>query len=321
MTDMKNFTMTIIGAGVIGTSVGLALKREPSPPYLLIHDQEFELSKTAVSKKAFDKAEWNLINACEQADLILLAIPLDGIYPTLKAIAPYLKNGVVISDTTPNKIVVLAYAQELLPDHAHFIGGNPIVHPMGTGSQQANAHLFRECLYCLTPSSSANEQAIALMVGIVRLLGANPFFMDAAEHDGLVTAVEQLPTILSIALLNSLSGQSSWREMRKMAGGLFQQVSAGANGTPESIQKSCYGSGETLIHWLNRYIEQLNRLRFLLESGAESGEPLLEEIDHAIVERHNWLVDYQKNGFVDPELLSPTVESPSFMKRWLGVGR
>ena len=97
---MSNFTITIVGAGVIGTSLGLALKQGQDPPRLLVHDKALANANAAVKKGAFDKAEWNLVNACEKADLIFLAIPLDGIRPTLEAIAPYLKENCVISDTS-----------------------------------------------------------------------------------------------------------------------------------------------------------------------------------------------------------------------------
>ncbi len=318
---MNKFTITVIGAGLIGTSMGLALKRAKEPPRLLIHDKEFELSKAAVSQGAFDKAEWNLINACDQADLIILAIPLAGVYPTLKAIAPDLKPGVIISDTTPNKVVVLAYAQELLPAHAHFIGGNPIVHLAGQGQPCASADIFKNQLYCLTPSPTANEEAVQSLVGFINVLGGTPFFMEATEHDGLVTAVEQLPALLSMALLNTLTTQPSWRELRKMAGGLFEQVSAGATGTPETWQESCQANPDLLIHWLDKYMAQLSHLRALLKNGAQAKEALLQQFDQAIVARHNWQVDCQKSRFISAELLDPPVEVAGFMKRWLGVGR
>lgn len=318
---MSNFTITIVGAGVIGTSLGLALKQEQAPPRLLVHDKELANANAAVKKGAFDKAEWNLINACEKADLIILAIPLDGIRPTLEAIAPYLKKNCVISDTSRSKTPVLAWVDELLPNHVYYVGGDPVVHPPGSGYEHASADLFRNRLYCLTPAPSTEEAAVQLLVGVLNMIGAEPFFLDAAEHDGLVIAVEHLPTALSVALLNTLSAQGSWREMRKLAGSLFEQVSSGAVGDADALKDDLLTNRDNLIHWLDNYMTQLSQLRTLLTEADDSEEALIEMLDKAVVERYNWLVDYQKGRFVDPQLEPVKVETPGFMKRMIGLGR
>jgi prephenate dehydrogenase len=317
---MSDFTITVVGAGVIGTSLGLALKQQPDAPRLIAHDKELNNAKAAAKLGAFDKVEWNLINACEQADLIILALPLGGVRPTLEAIADYLKQGVVISDTCSSKASILAWAKELLPGHAHFIGGNPIVRPNGRGYAQATADLFKNRLYCLTPAASANEDAVQLMVGVVTLLGAEPFFLDAAEHDGLAAAIEYLPNLLSTALLQMLSQQSSWRELRKMAGQVFEQASASAEGDPDSLKDNFLRNRETLVHWLDSYARQLRALRDLIAAGDDSAEPLAQQLDEAIVTRRNWLIDYQKGRFTDPELISPQIENPGMLSQMMGLG-
>jgi prephenate dehydrogenase len=317
---MSNFTVTIIGAGVIGTSLGLALKQDKDAPRLVGHDKELDQARAAVKLGAFDKAEWNLVNACEPADLILLAIPLSGIRPTLEAIAPYLKPGTVISDTSRHKAAVLAWATELLPAHVHFVGGDPLVQPAGIGQAYASANLFRNRLYCLTPTASADETAVQLLVSVVGLLGATPFFMDAQEHDGLVAAVDTLPSLLSVALLHTVAGQSSWREMRKLAGHLFEQTSSGARGDPDSLKEGLLSQRDTLLHWLDSYLAQLQQMRALLVEGEASSEALIQKLDQAIVERHNWLVDNQQANFGDPELAAPVIERPSLMKQLVGFG-
>jgi len=318
---MSHFTVTVVGAGVIGTSIGLALKQSKDPFWVVGHDRELANAQAGVKMGAFDKAEWNLISACEKADLIILAIPINGIRATLEAIAADLKQGVVITDTARTKAPVLAWAGELLPEHAHFIGGDPIVHPTGSGHEHATATLFRDTLYCLTPGPAAEEQAVQLVVGVVNMLGAKAFFLDVVEHDGLVTAIEHLPTLLSAALMNVLSEQKSWREARKMAGGLFAGVSGGAIGEPEAISNDFLVNRDSLKHWLRVYIEQLNHIQLLLEEAGDGDERLVEWLDKAIVERHNWLVDYQKGDFSDPELVTAKIESPGLMKRLIGIGR
>lgn len=317
---MSEFTITIVGTGVIGASLGLALKKQKESFRLLAHDKELANARAAVKLGAFDKAEWNLVNACEQADVIILAIPLSGVRATLEAIGPYLKRGVIISDTCRNKVAPVAWAKELLPEHAHFIGGDPVVHPAGPGYEHASAELFRHKLYCLTPAPSASEESIQLMVNFISLLEAEPFFLDAAEHDGLVTSAENLPRLLSVALLNTLSQQNSWRETRKLAGGLFEQVSSGGTGDPDAIKDDFLQNRQALLGWLDRYIIQLHKLRELLLSESEPGEQLAQKIDEAVVTRLNWLNDYKQGKFTDPELSSAKVENPGLLSQMVGFG-
>lgn len=317
---MSDFTVTIVGTGVIGTSIGLALKRSDDPPKLLAHDKDLAKARAAVKKGAFDKAEWNLVNACEQADFIILAIPLNGIRTTLEAIAPDLKQGAVISDTSRSKVPPLIWAEELLPPHVHFVGGNPIVYPPGSGYEHASADLFRNKLYCLAPAPQADEQAVQLLMGLINILEAKAFFLDATEHDGLMTAVEYLPTLLSAALLNTLSGQTAWREARKLAGKLFEQASAGASGDPDDLAETLHSNRDNLAHWLDNYLAQLQQLRTCL-TDEDSTEALAEMLDKAVVERINWLKDYAQGDFTDPELTPPKVETQGLMKRLIGFGR
>jgi len=317
---MSDFSVTIVGTGVIGASLGLALKQFEDAPRVLGHDKELTNAQAAAKKGAVDKAEWNLVHACEPADLIILAIPLNGVRPTLEAIAPYLKEGVVISDTSRSKGPVLTWAEEHLPDHAHFIGGDPIVNPTGNGPEYAGADLFQNRFYCLTPSPTAAEGAVQLLVDVINMIGARPFFLDAAEHDGLMTAVEHLPAALGVALLNTLSSQSSWREIRKMTGSLFEQASAGVVGETNALKDDFLSNRKNLGHWLDSYIQQLSQLRVLL-ADADSEEALAQMLDSALVERYNWQVDYKKEGFVDPELKPVDIKTPGFMKRLVGLRR
>ena len=321
---MNDFTITVVGTGVIGTSIGLALKNTQEPPQLVAHDKELSTAKGAAKKGAFDKTEWNLINACEQAGIVILAIPLNGIRPTLEAIAPYLQENTVVIDVCRSKAPVITAAQETLPAHVHFIGGDPIVYPTGLGYENGAADLFKDRIFCLAPTASAHEEAVDLAVNLVTLLGAKPFFLDAVEHDGLVAATEYLPNLIGAALLNTLAEQPSWRETRKLAGRLFEQTSAGAEGDPDSIKDGLLSNHDSILSWLDQYITELNHFRTLLHQGdgeAGPGEALAQRLDKAIVERHNWLADYEQNRFIDPELTTPEIDNPGLLKRWIGFGR
>jgi prephenate dehydrogenase len=152
------------------------------------------------------------------------------------------------------------------------------------------------------------------------MLGASPFFLNADEHDGLITAVDYLPSLMSVALVNMLSRQKSWRETRKLAGKIFERVSFGADGDPDTLTELFFENKATLIHWLDHYIAELNSVKQMLLSSDEADETMAQEIDQAIVARLNWLKDFEKGSFLDPELSSPKVENPGLLSQMIGFG-
>ncbi|HEY85638.1 MAG TPA: prephenate dehydrogenase [Chloroflexi bacterium] len=315
---MSNVTITIIGAGAIGTSLGLALKRLDDAPHLIVHDKDPKHSGLAMKRKAFDKSEWNLINACENADLIILAIPSSEINPTLEAIAPYVKNDVIISDTAQSKQQIVEMAAEILPDHAHFIGGNPIVAVTGRGPQAARVDLFQDTLYCLTPGASVAPGGVKLLEDMAALVGATPFFLDPVEHDGLMSGVVGLPTLLSIALVHSVSQPTAWKETRKLAGGLFSQVTSGAQGDANSLTEEFFAAKANTLRRLDEVMAALQTMKEMVQ--AEQEDDLNKLVEEALDTRDEWQRDFEKKRL---NQLAPAdkfeVEKPGFFKQLFGV--
>ncbi len=316
---MSDITITVIGAGVIGTSLGLALKQTEDPPKLVVHDKDPLHSRHAIKINAFDQSNWNLINACDNADIIVLAMPAGEIEETLKIIADDLKADAVITDTTPTKAEILRKANEILPDDVHFVGGNPIVSPVGTGPENADANLFKDHLYCLTPSPTVVPEAVKLMEDFVRLVGGTPFFLDPHEHDGLISAVNELPALLSVALVNSVSQPQTWQETRKLAGNNFAQVSAGATGETDSLAATFLSNKDNLTRQIDTLIGTLQQMRALLND--DNSEKLTAFIDTALVSRHNWFVDFennQLNNLLAGNQSDSPIEKPNMFRDWFG---
>lgn len=315
---MSDVIVTIIGGGVIGTSLGLALKRHDDPPQLVLHDKDPKNTRQAMKMKAFDKSEWNLINATEPADLIVLAIPSAEIKSTLEAIAPYLKKDAIISDTAQTKQNVVNMATELLPDHVHFVGGHPIVSAL-PGPENAQADLFEKSLYCLTPTAKVLPDAVQLLEDFVSLIGATSFYLDAQEHDGLMSGVNLLPTLLGVSLINGVSKQSSWGEMRKLAGGLFAQVTSGAVGDPDSITASLLQDKDNTLRWLDISIEELQTLKAKISN--DDPEDLAKSLDESIVLRYNWQKDFSEKRLSNlMEPIAASVDEPGMFQRMFGMG-
>jgi len=293
--------------GLVGSSIGLALRQAEVTSAVVGHDRDRLLANEAKSRGAVDRTEWNLISTVEQSDIVILAEPIDAIAATMQAIGPYLRPGCVVMDTAPLKARVLAWAAEHLPEQVHFVGTNPIL-PPSASSGSATADLFQRVPFCIVPSNTADEASVRLISDLIGILGAQPLFLDAAEHDGLLGGVEHLPRILALALLEMAVQQPSWRELRRVAGSAFESSTRLGDGQAASLSLLSMSNRENLLRWIDTFSEVLASLRRALAEGEADGEgeALTERIKKAGEERQKWLADQAAGHWQD----GPATEMP-----------
>ncbi len=317
---MSQVKISIIGAGAIGTSLGLALKQLDDAPRVIGHDKDPLHTRQASKLRAFDKTDWNLINACDGADLVILAIPAGEIPETLRVLANELKPDAVVTDTTPTKAAILQAAMDILPPSVHFVGGHPIVAPAGAGTEYASATLFKDALYCLTPSPNVSPDAVKLLDDLVTLVGGIPFYVDAAEHDGLVSAVNDLPILAALALVHSVSESPGWDETRRLAGNVFAGFVSAAAGESDALTAGLLANPQNLSRRIDTLINTLKTVQSLLD--AKDSAELSAFVEKAVSARAVWQADFAGNRLSD---LYPVddepIERPSLIKTFLGIGR
>lgn len=284
--------ISIVGLGLVGGSIGLAVKKAGVASAVVGHDKDPGASALAKKLGAVDRTDWNLISACEGSDLVVLSVPVGALEDTMKSIGPYLRAGCVVMDTASLKEPVMAWAAAALPEQVHFIGGNPILSGPAEGQgglKSAREDLFQGGLFCLIPSPQADAAAVKLVVDLVSMLGAKPVFFDPAEHDGLLTAVDYLPTILALALMDTVVHQPSWRELRRVAGTSFELGTRPAMTDPSDFAALCLSNRENLLRWIDTFSVSLASLRKSVAEG--SLEEIAQRFEGAAQERQKWLQD------------------------------
>jgi len=284
---MPQAKVTIIGVGVIGGSIGLALKEAGGEFEIIGHDIDSATAKRACQIGAIDRAERNLISAVEGANLVIISIPVLAVKETMQAIADYLEEGVIVTDTTTTKEKVLRWADEFLPPTAHFIGGDPIVDEAKIGIEAARADLFHGATYCLIPSSRAHPKAVEFVDNLVRAWGANPFYLEPAEHDGQMAMAEHLPYLLAATLFRMASRAPAWQDMTKLLSHNFERVTQFPSSEPDTYRDICLTNVDNLCHSIDLFIERLNETRGLLEK--EDAEGLKELFSDPTTARRTWL--------------------------------
>lgn len=264
--------VAIVGLGLIGSSIGLGLRRwsaenlRNGQPALEIIGFDSNLDRQSQAKKigAVDRTEWELRKVVDQADLVVLAAPVLALKEIMGDIAPLLKSGTAVTDVASTKADVLTWADELLPRTVSFIGGHPMA-GKETSIEGAEGALFAGATWCICPSVRASDEAIRTVLGMVNALGAEPYFVDPSEHDAYVAGISHLPFIASAALMNTLSADASWRDMKTLTAGGFRDMTRLASGSPEMHRDVVLTNRTAIERWLDAYIAELQAFRATLD--------------------------------------------------------
>lgn len=273
--------VTIIGLGLIGTSLGLALKQLKTPPRIVGTDVQYDAASHASRAKAVDKVDRSLVDSVEGSDVVVIATPVSTIPSVLKSISSALSAGCVVTDTGSTKREIVRVAQEMLPKTVSFVGGHPMTGKATAGVDEPSASLFLNTVYCLTPTAESPESAVGQVAAMVQEIGASPYFLDPAEHDGLVAGISHLPYLLSASLMRVLATERSWREMSELAAGGFELSTRLAAQNPKIYGDMLASNGDNVVRYLDRLIAELSAARAKLAGSESKLAPDLEAAQNA----------------------------------------
>lgn len=303
--------ITIIGTGLIGASMGLALAEHKDMFLRVGHDKDIRVANRAKDMGALDRVDANLPHSVAEAAIVILALPLDQIRETLKYIASDLIEDAVIMDTAPVKGGVLQWAKELLPPKRYYIGLTPVFNPAyletpGSGVEAAHADLFKHGLMAIVSPQGVPSEAIKLATDFSRLLGAEHLFIDPVEQDSMMAATHLLPQLIAAALLNTTVDQPGWHDTRKLAGRPYAAVTSAMTQFEEasSLSSQAISAHAHLVRWIDALVENLDVLR--QELASEDVEKLQEVLVRARNGREKWLKEKNTLSWAESENPSNT---------------
>ena len=304
--------IAIIGLGLIGGSIGRAIKRAAiKEVHVVGASRTRDTVQRAKRLGAIDEEARTAEDAVRDARLVIVAAPILATRALFEEIAPALAPGAVVTDVGSTKGNVMRWAKELLPERVHFVGGHPMAGKETSGIDAADPDLFREKTWVVVPSVTADEGAVKTVVGLAQLCGATPTFMDADEHDSYVAAISHLPLALSSALFSVVFGSAAWPELAMLASSGFRDATRLASGSPEMAHDIMISNRDNVLHWIDRFQEELARFRAAIATGET--ERMLEAFARPQLERDNYIV----NGAPRRDLGDP-IESVSLGDMLLG---
>ncbi|WP_425057750.1 Cyclohexadienyl dehydrogenase [Sporomusa carbonis] len=253
--------IAIIGMGLIGGSLGLAIKaaREEKTEVTGIDTNELTLVK-ARQRGAADIITADLAEGVAQADMIFLCTPVLQVVPLVKKIAPCLKQGAILTDTGSTKSYLLEQISSLLPEYVHYVPGHPMAGREKSGIEAADVNLFHNKWYILTPPADVNRVATDAVRQVIGWTGAQITVMDAVKHDWCTALISHVPHIGAAALVNLLAYSEDQDSSIKLAGGGFRDTTRIASSNADMWADICMTNAGPIADGLDKFNQLISEV-------------------------------------------------------------
>lgn len=285
MTQIKH--LVVIGTGLIGGSLALALKRAGCVERVTGVGRSAENLKEAVQLGVIDDFSHDIATAVADADMVLLAVPVAACDQVFAALATSLPDKAIVTDAGSTKQSVMASAEKHLSDVSHFVPAHPIAGTEHSGAAAAFAELFENKKCILTPNEQTDTKALVQVQAMWEAVGARVKIMSAAEHDDVLAAVSHLPHLAAFAIVNAV-GKSD-HAFRFAAGG-FRDFTRIASSSPEMWRDIALCNQQSIVDKIDALQEELTALRDAL--STHDGDALLDKFTSAKQARDIWMSKY-----------------------------
>lgn len=258
--------VTIIGVGLLGASLGLAVKARTMAKHVVgVGHRQSSLDK-ALEIGAIDEASMDAGEAVRGAALVVVATPAALVVEKLEEIRPACGPETVVTDVASTKASVCAYAQATWPAPRRFIGSHPMAGSEKFGPEHGRADLFSGSVCLVEKAGGPDSEARGRVVALWRALGAEVVDVDPALHDILLARTSHVPHVLAAAAAALAVGRG---DVRKLVGNGFRDSTRIAAGRPEVWRDICLTNREAILEGLGELGVSLDAFRAALE--AEDG--------------------------------------------------
>ncbi|BBB92676.1 MAG TPA: prephenate dehydrogenase [Methylomusa anaerophila] len=249
--------ITIIGMGLIGGSLGLAIKKALGDQVRLTGvDREEETLRLALEQGAADHVTSDAGSGAIQADIIFLCIPVLQMVPVIKQIVPALKPGAILTDVGSTKCQITETILSIIPPEVHYVPGHPMAGKEKNGITAADQDLFLGKWFIITPYPSVSPQAAQTLADLIKQIGAKVTVMDMETHDWCTAIISHVPHVAAAAMVNLLEYSPDFESSLKLAGGGFKDTTRIASSSPDMWADICMTNGEAI----NDNLEKLQRI-------------------------------------------------------------
>jgi len=272
--------LVIIGVGLIGGSLARALKQAGVCQEIVGSGRDATQLEKAVALGVIDRYELDPCVAVQDADVVVLAVPVGATAEVLRKIGPALTPQTVLTDVGSVKQCVIEDARAVFGEvPANFVPGHPIAGTEQSGVEASFAELFQQRRVVLTPLAHTRTEAVQQVRALWEQAGAEVIEMDAARHDAVLAATSHLPHLLAYTLVDTLARTDNNADIFRFAAGGFRDFTRIAASDPVMWRDICLANRSALLNVLEDFGADLEQLRKAI--GAGDGARILEVFTRA----------------------------------------
>ena len=278
--------ITIIGVGLIGGSLALALKERNLAKAVFGYGRDLTRLEEAQKSNVIDAFSTNIKEAIDEANIVVIATPVGTFKDILGQIKPLISSNVIITDVGSTKSDIVNIVNEVLKDKSGcFIPAHPIAGKERSGFEVSDSSLYDGKKVIITPQEANSPESIDMINQLWTNVGADVDFMSAESHDNLLGMTSHLPHMLAFSLVNYLVDQNPNASI--YAGGGFKDFSRIASGDAIMWRDICLQNKNQIMNHLKGYQSTLDDL--LEAINDEDSEKLGQLFTTAKKTRDSWL--------------------------------
>ncbi|KGA99133.1 prephenate dehydrogenase [Alkalihalobacillus alcalophilus ATCC 27647 = CGMCC 1.3604] len=257
----------IIGLGLIGGSIALAIKKEHNCT-IYGFDIQAEQLKIAKSLKVIDQISDSIEAGVKEADLIIIATPVSKTEQIFEEMSQYtFKAGAIMTDVGSTKSRIVEKSAALLGSNVTFIGGHPMAGSHKTGVEAAKAHLFENAFYVLTPTETTDNRAMIQLQNWLKGTKAKFVNLAPGEHDALAGAISHFPHVIATSLVHQVRKLESEEPLlSRLAAGGFRDITRIASASPIMWRDIFIHNKAVLLELISNWINEMEDVKQLLET-------------------------------------------------------
>ncbi|MEM7618893.1 MAG: prephenate/arogenate dehydrogenase family protein [Pseudomonadota bacterium] len=255
--------VTLIGLGLMGSSLCHAMRRKGIAGHISGHDHNPETREKAFELKLVDDVFENPTNAIKEADLIILCVPVGGCGEIVEDIKYAMKPGAILTDVGSVKSQVITDILPHLPEDVHFIPGHPVAGTEYSGPEAGFAELYDGRWCILTPLENTDPGAIAKLTTFWQSCGSSVEIMSAEHHDKVLAITSHIPHLIAYNIVGTASEleHDTLSEVIKFSAGGFRDFTRIASSDPVMWRDIFLNNKEAVLEMLGRFSEDLSALQ------------------------------------------------------------
>jgi cyclohexadieny/prephenate dehydrogenase len=276
MTDGHFDKITLIGIGLIGSSIARAVKAKGLAKTVTISSRSQETLDRARELDLGTDYVLDAGKAVENADLVVVSVPVGASGKVAEEIAPHLKSGAIVTDVGSTKASVVAQMLPHMPKDVHFIPGHPLAGTEHSGPDAGFAELFQGRWCILTPVHGTDKDAKKKLAAFWEALGSKVDEMDTEHHDKVLAIVSHLPHIIAYNIVGTADDLETVTESEviKYSASGFRDFTRLAASDPTMWRDVCLHNKDAILEMLARFSEDLAYLQRAIRWG--DGEKLFD---------------------------------------------